>query len=61
MQRRKIVTAAALLAATAAALGTAVGHADDQADVAPQITGGHEATGNTDWMALVRHDAPDSV
>lgn len=57
MQRKKIVAAAAILAALAAGLGTAVVHADE-ADVQPQIIGGHEATGNTDWMVSVQYDAP---
>lgn len=55
MQRRKIVPVAAALAALMAiGLGAAVVHAD----VEPMIIGGHEATGNTDWMVSVQYDAP---
>ncbi len=55
MHLRKIVPVAVALAAVAAVgLGTAVSNAD----VEPQIIGGHEATGNTDWMVSVQYDAP---
>ncbi len=55
MQHRKIVpVTAALVALAAIGLGAAVVHAD----VEPKIIGGHEATGNTDWMVSVQYDAP---
>jgi secreted trypsin-like serine protease len=55
VQFRKTVPIAATLA-TAAAIG--LGAAVSNADVEPTIIGGHEATGNTDWMVSVQYDAP---
>jgi hypothetical protein len=55
--RRKIVPV--LLMAMSAVMTVAAGPvavADDE--VAPMIVGGHEATGDTGWMAAVLYDAP---
>jgi hypothetical protein len=61
---RKIAGVAAALAVTAAwglgtSLGFAKGFAEEVADAQPKMIGGHEATGNTDWMVSVQYDAPN--
>lgn len=49
------IVAAALVAVACMMNGSAVSHADN---VQPQIIGGHEATGETGWMASIQYDAP---
>lgn len=58
--RRGLVALAAAMAAVATILaGGAAGYADEPPPgVAPQIIGGHEARGNTDWVVSLQYDAP---
>jgi hypothetical protein len=54
VKRGRLATAALTLAASAVLASGAA-----SADVQPRIIGGHEATGNTEWMVSVQYDAPD--